>query len=118
MTRRSFPIAADSTGVADFERLHSRKHDRQTIYSFDLLELVGLNLRPLPLENRSDLLPVARYTAHESLRPGRDASRPAAHVGSGYSEGQGKTTCAACDAKQRPTSNTISYGRKYARLLY
>jgi hypothetical protein len=70
MTRRSFPIAADSTGVADFERLHSRKHDRQTImYSFDLLELVGLNLRPLPLENRSDLLPVARYTAHESCGP-------------------------------------------------
>ena len=40
-------------GVSDFERLHSRNHDAQVIlYAFDLLELDGEDLRPLPLEER------------------------------------------------------------------
>jgi ATP-dependent DNA ligase len=39
--------------VADFEKLHSRAHDdRAFLYAFDLLELDGIDHRPLPLEAR------------------------------------------------------------------
>jgi len=42
-------------GVADFELLHSRKHDRRAFLSaFELLELDGVDLRPFPLERRKD----------------------------------------------------------------
>src|SRR5215469_9555774 len=44
-------------GVANFELLHSRQHDRRAfLYAFDLLELDGLELRPFPLERRKDQL--------------------------------------------------------------
>ena len=42
-------VVCDGAGVADFERLHSREHDRRVfLYAFDLLELDGVDLRPLP----------------------------------------------------------------------
>ena len=47
----------DPMGVADFELLHSREHDRRAfLYAFDLLELDGVGLRPFPLERRKDQL--------------------------------------------------------------
>ena len=47
----------NAIGVADFELLHSREHDRLAfLYAFDLLELDGVDLRPFPLERRKDQL--------------------------------------------------------------
>jgi bifunctional non-homologous end joining protein LigD len=44
-------------GIADFQQLHSRKHDRGCyLIAFDLLELGDRDLRPLPLEMRKQLL--------------------------------------------------------------
>ena len=44
-------------GVANFDLLHSREHDRLAfLCAFDLLELDGVDLRPFPLERRKELL--------------------------------------------------------------
>jgi ATP-dependent DNA ligase len=49
--------ACDAAGVADFERLQGRTHDREAfLYAFDLLELDGEDWRPRPLEARKDRL--------------------------------------------------------------
>ncbi len=46
-------VCADEDGIADFARLHSRCHDGEAfLYAFDLLELDGEDLRPLPLADR------------------------------------------------------------------
>jgi ATP-dependent DNA ligase len=50
-------VCCDDAGVADFEKLHSRAHDGSALlYAFDLLELDGVDHRPLPLEVRKDAL--------------------------------------------------------------
>ena len=50
-------VVCDRAGIADFERLHSREHDRLAfLYAFDLLELDGVDVRPLPLAERKDRL--------------------------------------------------------------
>jgi bifunctional non-homologous end joining protein LigD len=50
-------VVCDDAGIADFERLHGREHDLQAIlYAFDLLELDGVDLRPLSVEQRKDRL--------------------------------------------------------------
>ena len=50
-------VVCDAAGVANFDLLHSRKHDgRAFLYAFDLLELDGVDLRPFPLERRKDQL--------------------------------------------------------------
>jgi bifunctional non-homologous end joining protein LigD len=50
-------VVCNEAGVADFEVLQSREHDRRAfLYAFDLLELDGADLRPLPLEQRKDEL--------------------------------------------------------------
>lgn len=44
-------------GVADFNLLHSRKHDREAqLYAFDMLALEEEDMRPLPLSERKDRL--------------------------------------------------------------
>jgi bifunctional non-homologous end joining protein LigD len=46
-------VWCDGEGLAIFDKLHSRAYDDQVIlYAFDLLELDGEDLRPLPLEER------------------------------------------------------------------
>jgi len=46
-------VCCDHTGVAVFDRLHSRVHDAEAfLYAFDLLELDGEDWRPQPLESR------------------------------------------------------------------
>jgi bifunctional non-homologous end joining protein LigD len=46
-------VSCDDTGIAVFERLHSRDYDDQVfLYAFDLLELDGEDWRPRPLEER------------------------------------------------------------------
>jgi ATP-dependent DNA ligase len=50
-------VVCNVIGVADFELLHSREHDRRAfLYAFDLLELDGVDVRPLPLEQRKEHL--------------------------------------------------------------
>jgi len=50
-------VVCDGSGVADFERLHSREHDRQAfLWAFDLLELDGEDLRSSPLLERKAAL--------------------------------------------------------------
>lgn len=50
-------VFCDEAGVANFEKLHSRAHDdRVFLYAFDLLELDGVDHRPLPLEARKGAL--------------------------------------------------------------
>jgi hypothetical protein len=56
-------------GVADFNALHSRKHDTDVqLYAFDILALDGDDLRRLPLMGG---------TADDDLRPFRRAERRA-----------------------------------------
>jgi bifunctional non-homologous end joining protein LigD len=66
-------VCCDDGGVAIFEKLHSRAHDREAfLYAFDLLELDGEDRRPRPLEERKARLeklltgaPAGiRYTEH------------------------------------------------------
>jgi bifunctional non-homologous end joining protein LigD len=46
-------VCCDESGVAVFEKLHSRAHDGEVfLYAFDLLELDGEDCRPRPLEER------------------------------------------------------------------
>ena len=50
-------IVEGDSGLADFALLHSRKLDRRCyLVAFDLLEIGGRDLRPLPLSMRKDLL--------------------------------------------------------------
>ena len=50
-------VVCDDAGVANFDRLQGRAHDRQAfLYAFDLLELDGTDVRPLALEQRKDRL--------------------------------------------------------------
>ena len=50
-------VVCDGAGIADFERLHSREHDRVAfLYAFDLLELDGVDVRPLALVERKGRL--------------------------------------------------------------
>jgi bifunctional non-homologous end joining protein LigD len=50
-------VYCDEAGVADFEKLHSRARDERVIlYAFDLLELDGVDYRPLLLETRKAAL--------------------------------------------------------------
>jgi ATP-dependent DNA ligase len=50
-------VCCDDTGVAVFEKLHSRAHDDQAfLYAFDLLELDGQDWRPRSLEERKSKL--------------------------------------------------------------
>jgi len=50
-------VVCDRAGVADFERLHSREHDRQAfLWAFDLLALDGEDLRPRSLLERKGAL--------------------------------------------------------------
>jgi ATP-dependent DNA ligase len=44
-------------GKSDFDRLHSGVHDAAVfLYAFDLIELNGEDLRPMPLEQRKGKL--------------------------------------------------------------
>ena len=46
-------VCCPKTGLSLFDRLHSGRFDREVILcGFDLLELNGTDLRPLPLEQR------------------------------------------------------------------
>jgi bifunctional non-homologous end joining protein LigD len=46
-------VVCGPDGVSDFERLHSRAYDHAAfLYAFDLLELNGEDLRPVPLDHR------------------------------------------------------------------
>ena len=46
-------VVCGEDGVADFELLHSRAHDRSCfLYAFDMMERSGDDLRSLPLEER------------------------------------------------------------------
>jgi bifunctional non-homologous end joining protein LigD len=50
-------VCCDDAGVADFEKLHSRANDNRVFLdAFDLLELDGVDHRPLPLEERKAAL--------------------------------------------------------------
>jgi bifunctional non-homologous end joining protein LigD len=79
-------VCCDGSGVAIFDRLHSRDHDHQVfLYAFDLLELDGEDWRPRPLEERKAKL--------EQLI----AMAPAGIRYSEHLDGDGATICAhAC----------------------
>jgi ATP-dependent DNA ligase len=50
-------VVTDDNGISDFEMLQSRAHDFNAfLYGFDLLELDGEDLRPLPLVDRKERL--------------------------------------------------------------
>jgi ATP-dependent DNA ligase len=50
-------IVCDTDGLADFERLRSRRHDAAAVLcAFDLLELDGSDLRREPVEHRKTAL--------------------------------------------------------------
>jgi bifunctional non-homologous end joining protein LigD len=46
-------VVSDERGIADFEQLHSREHDKSALlWAFDLLELNGEDLRRRTLDER------------------------------------------------------------------
>lgn len=50
-------VVCDRDGIANLEALRNRKNDRSAIlYAFDLLEVDGADLRPLPLSHRKERL--------------------------------------------------------------
>jgi len=50
-------VACDENGLASFQRMRERQHDKTVIlYAFDLLELDGEDLRPEPVEVRKATL--------------------------------------------------------------
>jgi bifunctional non-homologous end joining protein LigD len=50
-------VVSDKFGIADFEQLHSREHDRSAmLWAFDLLDLNGEDLRRLALDDRKSKL--------------------------------------------------------------
>jgi ATP-dependent DNA ligase len=50
-------VVTDAEGISDFEMLRSRARDFNAfLYGFDLLELDGADLRPLPLVDRKERL--------------------------------------------------------------
>jgi ATP-dependent DNA ligase len=61
-------VVCDDDGTANFEMLHSQAHnDRAFLYAFDLLELGGVDVRPLPLEERRGRL---QYLLRRVTGPG------------------------------------------------
>src|SRR5215469_15347625 len=68
-------VVSDPAGVADFALLHRRKHDRQAfLYAFDLLELDGVDLRPLAVT--CDLRPIGLYISDGPPNPSAVAPWP------------------------------------------
>lgn len=50
-------IVYDDRGMPDFERIHSKEHDREvSLIAFDLIELNGEDVRSAPLVRRKDWL--------------------------------------------------------------
>jgi ATP-dependent DNA ligase len=67
-------VYCDGTGLAVFDKLHSRAYDDHVIlYAFDLLELDGEDWRPRPLLQRkarlAKLLAKARISGFDPDRP-------------------------------------------------
>jgi ATP-dependent DNA ligase len=61
-------------GVADFDRLHARRHDGEVqLLGFDLLELDGVDLRGEPLDRR-------KATLASLLRRSRDGIQLVEHI--------------------------------------
>jgi hypothetical protein len=69
-------VVCDDAGVANFERLQGRAHDRAAfLYAFDLLELDGEDWRPCPLEARKESVSSenVRWSVKRSRLPSPDA---------------------------------------------
>jgi bifunctional non-homologous end joining protein LigD len=62
-------VVADERGIADFEKLHSREHDKSAmLWAFDLLELNGEDLRQLTLDERkSKLAKLLKGSRHHGI---------------------------------------------------
>lgn len=62
-------VVAGERGIADFEKLHSREHDKSAmLWAFDLRELNGEDLRQLPLDERkSKLAKLLRASRHSGI---------------------------------------------------
>ena len=72
--KRSFVIdgetvVSDKHGIADFEKPHSREHEKSAmLWAFDLLELSGEDLRQLTLDERkSKLAKLLKGTRHHGI---------------------------------------------------
>jgi ATP-dependent DNA ligase len=64
-------------GVADFDALHSRKHDAEVpLYAFDILALDGDDLHGLPLHLRKTSLDALREPAAGAYCPTKESFDP------------------------------------------
>jgi len=69
-------VVCDDDGTANFAKLHSQDHnDRAFLFAFDLLELGGVDVRPLPLEERRGQTPISPAKGHRSGRPVQRSDR-------------------------------------------
>jgi len=62
-------VVSDESGIADFEQLHSREHDKSAmLWAFDLLELNDKDLRRLTLDQRkSKLAKLLKGSRHHGI---------------------------------------------------
>jgi ATP-dependent DNA ligase len=84
-------VVLDGDGIADFNALHSRRHDAKVwLYAFDILTLDGEDLRALPLSMRKPNLarllsrrhPDGNFAApYEQGEIGPDLFEAACHMG-------------------------------------
>lgn len=79
-------VIVKADGSSDFDRLHSRRHDREVhLLGFDLLELDGADLREQPLETRKATLASLLRRSHcgiqfvEHIEAADGASRTCAY---------------------------------------
>jgi hypothetical protein len=85
-------VVTDDNGISDFEMLQSRAHDFNAfLYGFDLLELDGEDLRPLPLDTANFGGASRCRIAQNGLHAGHPIDIPVgqqkcARVGSGRAE--------------------------------
>jgi bifunctional non-homologous end joining protein LigD len=62
-------VILGTNGVSDFDRLHSRQHDREVqVLSFDILELDGVDLRSKPLDRRKAVLAKLLRRARDGIQ--------------------------------------------------
>jgi bifunctional non-homologous end joining protein LigD len=90
-------VCVDDNGLADFAKLHSRCFDKEAIfYAFDLMEIEGEDLKPLPLIERKAALARMLRPNGTPLARKRRQSEAGLHLVDHDTDGGPELFAAAC----------------------